>query len=116
MLRAFKLPSTLALECTLKKIPTSTVDGTLKKTLTVSAANTKRFVISDHYEFDRKVREPSSRSPSANSNYCRSPQVINSENPVIVNFHAEWCDPCDELPALSESFACLMTFLPQAKF
>lgn len=21
-------------------------------------------------------------------------QVINSDNPVIVNFHAEWCDPC----------------------
>ncbi|XP_032308564.1 thioredoxin, mitochondrial isoform X2 [Drosophila ananassae] len=20
--------------------------------------------------------------------------VINSDNPVIVNFHAEWCDPC----------------------
>lgn len=23
-----------------------------------------------------------------------TPQVINSDNPVIVNFHAEWCDPC----------------------
>lgn len=57
MLRAFKIPSTLALECTLKKIPTNTVDGTLKKTLSVSAVNTKRFVISDHYEFDRKVME-----------------------------------------------------------
>lgn len=21
-------------------------------------------------------------------------QVVNSDNPVIVNFHADWCDPC----------------------
>ncbi|XP_016998600.1 thioredoxin [Drosophila takahashii] len=34
----------------------------------------KKLVIKDHYEFDQKV--------------------INSDNPVIVNFHAEWCDPC----------------------
>lgn len=43
----------------------------------------KSFIIKDHYEFDRKV--------------------INSENPVIVNFHAEWCDPCKILtPKMTE--------------
>ncbi|XP_055923222.1 thioredoxin, mitochondrial [Eupeodes corollae] len=43
----------------------------------------KSFVIKDHYDFDRKV--------------------INSENPVIVNFHAEWCDPCKILtPKMEE--------------
>ena len=29
--------------------------------------------------------------------------MINSDNPVIVNFHAEWCDPCQILtPKLIE--------------
>lgn len=29
--------------------------------------------------------------------------MVNSENPVIVNFHAEWCDPCKILtPKLQE--------------
>lgn len=56
MLRAtMKIPSNLALECTLKKLPASLADGTTRKTLSVSAANTKRFVINDHYEFDQKV-------------------------------------------------------------
>lgn len=56
MLRAtMKIPSSLALECTLKKMPASLTDATIRKTLSVSAANTKRFVINDHYEFDQKV-------------------------------------------------------------
>lgn len=30
-------------------------------------------------------------------------QVVNNANPVIVNFHAEWCDPCKILtPKLEE--------------
>lgn len=70
-MRAFKLPSALALECTLKKIPTNAVEGAMKKSLTVSAVNTKRFVISDHYEFDRKV--------SANFNRRQSK--------ILTNFH-----------------------------
>lgn len=29
--------------------------------------------------------------------------MINSDNPVIVNFHAEWCDPCKILtPKMTE--------------
>lgn len=56
MLRAtMKIPSSLALECTLKKVPASLTDGTIRKTLSISATNTKRFVINDHYEFDQKV-------------------------------------------------------------
>lgn len=56
MLRAtMKIPSNLALECTLKKLPASLTDGTMRKTLSVSAASSKRFVINDHYEFDQKV-------------------------------------------------------------
>lgn len=84
MLRAtMKIPSSLALECTLKKVPATLTDGTIRKTLSVSAASTKRFVINDHYEFDQKV--------------------VNSDNPVIVNFHAEWCDPCKILtPKMTE--------------
>lgn len=50
-----KIPSSLALECTLKKVPATLTDGTIRKTLSVSAASTKRFVINDHYEFDQKV-------------------------------------------------------------
>lgn len=107
MLRALKIPSTLALECTLKKMPSGTiVDGTTKKTLSLSAVTKKRFVISDHYEFDRKVYIPTCDSISmffffSAWNFCKkkksshsSRQVINSDNPVIVNFHADWCDPC----------------------
>lgn len=52
-----KIPSSLALECTLKKMPASLSDAGIRKTLSVSAANTKRFVINDHYEFDQKVNE-----------------------------------------------------------
>jgi len=56
---------------------------TVKKTLSLSAVTAKRFVINNHYEFDQKV--------------------INSENPVIVNFHADWCDPCKILsPKMTE--------------
>lgn len=56
MLRALStLPSTLALECTLKKLPSTIAECTTKKTLSVSAVRTKRFVINDHYEFDQKV-------------------------------------------------------------
>ncbi|KAJ8927461.1 hypothetical protein NQ314_020058 [Rhamnusium bicolor] len=30
-------------------------------------------------------------------------KVMNSENPVIVNFHAEWCEPCHILtPKMKE--------------
>ncbi|XP_058822229.1 thioredoxin, mitochondrial [Topomyia yanbarensis] len=55
----------------------------IRKTFSFSAVATKQFVIKDHYEFDQKV--------------------INSENPVIVNFHAEWCDPCKILtPKMAE--------------
>ncbi|XP_017112338.1 thioredoxin, mitochondrial [Drosophila elegans] len=45
-----------------------------QKYLSQSQHLLKKLVIKDHYEFDQKV--------------------INSDNPVIVNFHAEWCDPC----------------------
>ncbi|XP_052866574.1 thioredoxin, mitochondrial [Anopheles cruzii] len=55
----------------------------IRKTFSFSAVAAKRFVIKDHYEFDQKV--------------------INSDNPVIVNFHAEWCDPCKILtPKMTE--------------
>ncbi|XP_053695072.1 thioredoxin, mitochondrial [Sabethes cyaneus] len=55
----------------------------IRKTFSFSAIATKQFVIKDHYEFDQKV--------------------INSDNPVIVNFHAEWCDPCKILtPKMAE--------------
>lgn len=57
MLRALKIPSSKALECTLKKIPSTITDGTIKKTLSISATNAKRFVINNHYEFDQKVRK-----------------------------------------------------------
>ncbi|XP_002075199.2 thioredoxin, mitochondrial [Drosophila willistoni] len=45
-----------------------------QKCLSQSQIFCKKLMIKDHYEFDQKV--------------------INSDNPVIVNFHAEWCDPC----------------------
>uniref|UniRef100_T1D5A7 Putative thioredoxin-like protein n=1 Tax=Psorophora albipes TaxID=869069 RepID=T1D5A7_9DIPT len=55
----------------------------IRKTFSFSAVATKQFIIKDHYEFDQKV--------------------INSDNPVIVNFHAEWCDPCKILtPKMAE--------------
>uniref|UniRef100_U5EUH6 Putative thioredoxin-like protein n=1 Tax=Corethrella appendiculata TaxID=1370023 RepID=U5EUH6_9DIPT len=54
-----------------------------RRNLSFSAVATKRFIINDHYEFDQKV--------------------VNSDNPVIVNFHAEWCEPCKILtPKMTE--------------
>lgn len=56
---------------------------TMHKNLSQSQACTRKYIINDHYEFDKKV--------------------INSDNPVIVNFHAEWCDPCKILtPKMSK--------------
>lgn len=53
------------------------------KNVSSSTTSQKSFVIKDHYEFDQKV--------------------VNSDNPVIVNFHAEWCDPCKILtPKMTE--------------
>ncbi|CAO1422920.1 unnamed protein product [Diamesa hyperborea] len=58
-------------------------ESILKKTLSLSACSPKRFVIKDHFDFDKKV--------------------VNSDNPVIVNFHAEWCEPCKILtPKMTE--------------
>lgn len=57
MLRALRIPSSLTQQCTLKKMPATITDGTIKKTLSISATNAKRFVINDHYEFDQKVRK-----------------------------------------------------------
>jgi len=56
-----------------RTIPTLT-DFILRNTLSLSACSPKRFVIKDHFDFDKKV--------------------INADNPVVVNFHAEWCEPC----------------------
>ncbi|KAG5673788.1 hypothetical protein PVAND_003808 [Polypedilum vanderplanki] len=59
------------------------MESILKKTLSLSACSPKRFVIKDHFDFDKKV--------------------INSDLPIIVNFHAEWCEPCKILtPKLTE--------------
>ncbi|XP_075155083.1 thioredoxin [Haematobia irritans] len=54
-----------------------------QKFLSQSQIANKKYTVKDHYEFDQKV--------------------INSDNPVIVNFHAEWCDPCKILtPKMTE--------------
>lgn len=55
MLPAMKIPTTLAQQCALKRLPTTITDGTIKKPLSISASHSKRFVINDHYEFDQKV-------------------------------------------------------------
>ena len=100
-----------------------------RKTFSFSAIAAKRYVIKDHYEFDQKVNNNNTtRRPLARTTADRlqkslpdlpqwgylpqvnpcpgpsfSPQVINSDNPVIVNFHAEWCDPCKILtPKMTE--------------
>lgn len=59
MMRALKVPSNVVLKCVLKKTSSisTLTDGTMKKTLSISAINAKRFIINDHYEFDQKVRE-----------------------------------------------------------
>lgn len=48
-----------------------------------------------------------SKESSSSSNEIkltlRNSQVINSDNAVIVNFHAEWCEPCKILtPKMTE--------------
>ncbi|KAL7018652.1 hypothetical protein ACKWTF_010851 [Chironomus riparius] len=59
------------------------MESILKKTLSLSACSPKSFVIKDHFDFDKKV--------------------INSDLPIVVNFHAEWCEPCKLLtPKLTE--------------
>ncbi|XP_067635936.1 thioredoxin [Eurosta solidaginis] len=55
----------------------------MQKYISQTTSCERKVDVKDHYEFDQKV--------------------INSENPVIVNFHAEWCDPCKILtPKMSE--------------
>lgn len=59
------------------------VNAALQKFISQSHCCDRKVNIKDHYEFDQKV--------------------INSDNPVVVNFHAEWCDPCKILtPKMSE--------------
>ncbi|KFB35518.1 hypothetical protein ZHAS_00002286 [Anopheles sinensis] len=90
----------------------------IRKTFSFSAVAAKRFVIKDHYEFDQKVNKQTGNQtnntggcvfrypfkPARTScHFSPVPQVINSDNPVIVNFHAEWCDPCKILtPKMTE--------------
>ncbi|XP_017491906.1 PREDICTED: thioredoxin, mitochondrial [Rhagoletis zephyria] len=50
------------------------VSAATQKFISQSSCYDRKVDVKDHYEFDQKV--------------------INSDNPVIVNFHAEWCDPC----------------------
>lgn len=80
-----------------------TAESVLRKTLSLSACSPKEFVIKDHFDFDKKVTtmdlETIARSISRDYLF----QVINSENAVIVNFHAEWCEPCKILtPKMTE--------------
>lgn len=37
--------------------------------------------------------------------WCVFVQVMRSELPVIVNFHADWCEPCHSLRPLLEKIA-----------
>uniref|UniRef100_W8B8E3 Thioredoxin, mitochondrial n=1 Tax=Ceratitis capitata TaxID=7213 RepID=W8B8E3_CERCA len=56
---------------------------TCQKFISQTQCHERKVDVKDHYEFDQKV--------------------INNDNPVIVNFHAEWCDPCKILtPKMSE--------------
>lgn len=79
-------------------------ESVLRKTLSLSACSPKTFVIKDHFDFDKKVNETSSKFPV--TNFCTNSQyfqVINSDNAVVVNFHAEWCEPCKILtPKMTE--------------
>lgn len=59
------------------------VGAALQKCISQGHCYNRKVVVTNHYEFDQKI--------------------INSDNPVVVNFHAEWCDPCKLLtPKMSE--------------
>uniref|UniRef100_A0A034VR18 Thioredoxin, mitochondrial n=1 Tax=Bactrocera dorsalis TaxID=27457 RepID=A0A034VR18_BACDO len=59
------------------------VSTALQKFISQNHSYNRKVDVKDHYEFDQKV--------------------INNDNPVVVNFHAEWCDPCKILtPKMSE--------------
>lgn len=81
-------------------------ESILKKTLSLSACSPKRFVIKDHFDFDKKVRRAGPWNFGnliASLNRFLNFQVINSDNAVVVNFHAEWCEPCKILtPKMTE--------------
>lgn len=73
----------------------------LRQSLSYAAVVHKQIEVKDHYDFDKKVRL------YIHHKFHYSPllslQVVNNDNPVIVNFHAEWCDPCKILtPKLEE--------------
>ena len=85
----------------------------LRKTLSLSACSPKRFVIKDHFDFDKKVinkkwekkRWKSLKQCGWETHrpYMLQLQVINADNAVVVNFHAEWCEPCKILtPKMTE--------------
>ncbi|XP_014095456.1 thioredoxin [Bactrocera oleae] len=62
---------------------TSGISAALQKCISQNHSYNRKVDVKDHYEFDQKV--------------------INNDNPVVVNFHAEWCDPCKILtPKMSE--------------
>lgn len=79
-------------------------ESILKKTLSLSACSPKRFVIKDHFDFDKKViLESCNHLITEILAIVALLQVINSDNAVVVNFHAEWCEPCKILtPKMTE--------------
>lgn len=66
----------------------------------VSAASTRyRYYMCNNFSSTSQVR----KSFVINNNEDFVNKVMNSDVPVIVNFHAEWCDPCKILsPKLKE--------------
>ncbi|XP_073982301.1 thioredoxin, mitochondrial [Rhodnius prolixus] len=59
----------------------------------------------DHFTTNppRSLQLVRNKSYNVSSNDEFMEKVLNSQTPVIVNFHAEWCDPCHILtPKLKE--------------
>jgi thioredoxin 1 len=69
------------------------------RTVVSTASSYYRYYMHNHFSSTSQVR----KSFAIKNNEDFVNKVMNSDVPVIVNFHAEWCDPCKILsPKLKE--------------
>lgn len=94
-----KMANSRSMTHAVRSLCRTVVIQTVTRTVISAASTCYRYYMHNNFSSTSQVR----KSFVINSNEDFVNKVMNSDVPVIVNFHAEWCDPCNILsPKLKE--------------
>ncbi|XP_023722701.1 thioredoxin, mitochondrial [Cryptotermes secundus] len=94
-----KMANSRSMTHAVRSLCRTVVIQTVTRTVISAASTCYRYYMHNNFSSTSQVR----KSFVINSNEDFVNKVMNSDVPVIVNFHAEWCDPCKILsPKLKE--------------